>query len=268
MQYSAYHAESQLWEASRSQEMSHGSSAPPAPAETTSRRVRASVSLTKRRLAARISAARDEERERIGRELHDALGANLTALQLAVAQLRQCCADGDGWRDVCGTLETLVAGAQEAASHIVHALHPPLLDAGLSMALRGWARQFARHTGLACEWRCDAPARAAADQLPLPAASMLYRIAQEALNNAAKHAHACCVMVSLSSTGQFIELTVRDNGTGFTAGAPRARRTFGVQGMQDRCISLGGTFSIDSTPGQGTTVRARLPRQAGLAASM
>lgn len=209
-----------------------------------------------------INAARDAERTRIGRELHDVLGAHLTALRLTLELVRRQAPDGN--RALSSALESLehgLADTQTAVSTLAHDLYPPELSHGLSMALRAWVRQFERRTGLACAWECDDAA--AFDALEPATAAALFRITQEALNNAAKHARATQLRVSLAARRQSVTLTVADNGGGIPAGARRKRTSLGLKGMQERCISLNGTFRIENVQPSGTAVRVTLPRRAG-----
>lgn len=241
---------------------------PPSPGAALAAMPNARTGLRARRLAAYASAIRDDERQRLGREMHDALGAQLTALQLAVARVRhRPPAAGADWQTLCDMLEALVNDAQTAAERIVDTLHPPLLDAGLCASLQAWLRQFARHTGLDAQWHCASAARTAADQLPPQAAGALYRIAQEALANASRHARARHITLTLRLDAHDLVLSVRDDGIGFVAAPTHgAHRTFGLQGMRERCVALGGRLDIDSRPGAGTDVCASIPLRARRAA--
>ncbi|ALX34826.1 histidine kinase [Pandoraea thiooxydans] len=211
-----------------------------------------------------INAARDAERTRIGRELHDVLGAHLTALRLTLELVRRQAPDGNSaLSSALESLELGLADTQTAVSTLAHDLHPPELRDGLSMALRAWVRQFERRTALPCAWECDDAA--ALDALEPATAAALFRITQEALNNAAKHARATQLRVALVARRQSVTLTVADNGRGIPAGARRKSTSLGLKGMQERCISLNGTFRIENAQPHGTAVRVTLPRRAGSA---
>ncbi|MFJ2995099.1 sensor histidine kinase [Pandoraea sp. NPDC087047] len=211
-------------------------------------------------VARKIDAAREGERTRLAQEMHDGLGAHLTALQLVVARLStRPPADAAEWHSLCAQIQNVANAAQDAADELVGRNRPPALDAGLVAPLRAWLRSFGEQSGLTCIWRCDDVTRERVARLTPDAVLALYRIAQEALTNVARHARACRVVVALDGSHRSLKLTISDDGCGLARGARRKQGHFGLVGMRERCTALGGTLRIGSVQGSGTLVSARLP---------
>jgi len=207
---------------------------------------------------------REEERARIARDLHDELGAYLTGLRMTLGQLREALAQPDTrpvQQEHARYAEQLVLDAGAAMHRLIDDLHPPVIEFGLAEALAHLARQFARQTGLACDLHC------ASDIAPLDRFTVLtlYRLAQEALNNVAQHAQARQAQRSVILEEQWLALRVTDDGRGFDAGIadmPRTRAGAGGNGLlnlRQRVQSLCGSLHIDSAPGRGTVIIARVP---------
>lgn len=213
------------------------------------------------RLVSQQDRVQEAERRRIARELHDELQQRLAAilinLSAARTQLR---------RDPAGAARALEAAEEQAGSviestrRIVKDLRPQMLDElGLVTALEALCQQFSAATGIACTVHADAAAGERASAAP-PLATCLYRVAQESLNNVAKHAQARAVHVRLASDAHALALSVSDDGQGMAdASGARKPESFGLLGMNERLRMLGGTLALRSTPGQGTTVEARVP---------
>ncbi|MBN4664783.1 sensor histidine kinase [Pandoraea nosoerga] len=211
-------------------------------------------------VARKIDAAREAERTRLAQEMHDGLGAHLTALQLTVARLTmRPPANPAEWQSLCAQIQHAASAAQDAAHELVGRHRPPALDAGLVAALRAWLRGFGEQSGLTCIWRCDDVTRERVARLTPEAVLALYRIAQEALTNVARHARASRVVVALDGSHRSLKLTVCDDGCGLARGARRKQGHFGLIGMRERCTALGGTLRIGGGEGSGTLVSARLP---------
>lgn len=200
----------------------------------------------------RVVVAREEERRRLRRDLHDGLGPALAALGLRVDTVRNLlrsgapeAADADLFR-LRSDLQETVADVRR----IVEGLRPPALDdLGLVEALRAVLPE-------------SVPATVCAEQLPpLPAAVELaaFRIAHEALSNAARHAAAGELRVRLAAEGSWLELEVADDGNGLVAARPGG---VGLTSMRERAQEVGGRFEVHATPGQGTSVVAQLPLEA------
>lgn len=209
-----------------------------------------------RDLAARLMTAQEDEQRRIARELHDGLVQELVALKLDLAVLARNPATAQA-----GLLEEMKraeSGAQRVAENaraISHELHPAALEhLGLVPALRTNAAQVQRSTGIELLVEADRPA----PPLPLDVALGLYRIAQEAVWNAARHSGAQSVTVAVRVDPDEISLEVIDQGKGFDLADVRGRRSLGLVSMEERARLIGAELEIDSQPGQGTIVRTRL----------
>jgi signal transduction histidine kinase len=205
-----------------------------------------------------VGAAREDERRRLARELHDELGAHLTAFRYAFARLEPELATGETRvAAALGTAQQAFEALCEASRRIIGDLQPPAIEAGLLPALAAWSAQFQAFTGLPVNLSWVDDARLGA--LRPEAATALFRIAQEAVNNAAKHAKSARVDLRISSSKSYLRLCVIDYGRGFAARARVRRSHFGIEGMRARCKALNGELKISSKPGQMTQVSARLP---------
>ncbi|MEM8514887.1 signal transduction histidine kinase [Massilia sp. MP_M2] len=201
-------------------------------------------------------AARQDERTRIARELHDDLGGNLIAIKMALARLSaRLPADQSGLAGQAQYIDDLVERTIESVERISLGLRAAPLDLGLVAALAWLAREFTRQTGVAVTTHCpDTPA-------PAPAhADALFHIAQEALTNVAKHARATQVTLTLEREGGELTLSICDNGCGIDPAARTRPHAFGLRGMHERASALGGVLSLSAAPGGGTmlTVKIRL----------
>ena len=212
-----------------------------------------------RQLAAEIVGAGDRERAYIARELHDSVAQTLAALVMQLgATARDFPAPALAAR--LATIRELGSAALEEVRTLAHTMHPRVLDdLGLAAALSHLARQLSHGAELPIV--VEALDRVSAAELPPSIASVLYRIAQEALANAVRHAHASTVRVSLSTTARDATLEVADDGQGFDVAEAYARRPgMGLFTMRERVTLLGGRFTITSERGAGTRVSATLPR--------
>ena len=132
-------------------------------------------------------------------------------------------------------------------------------DLGLADAAGWLVEDFARRSGIEC--RIDLAPREALDALERNLAVTLYRVLQESLTNVARHARASRVEVVLAKSDGALTLSVRDDGRGFSPAETRAQKTYGLLGLRERTVLLGGEASIASEPGRGTTINVRLPLQ-------
>ncbi|WP_448628410.1 histidine kinase [Geodermatophilus sp. URMC 64] len=201
----------------------------------------------------RIVVAREEERRRLRRDLHDGLGPELASIALQLETVRDL-ADGPGTPAgaLVESLRGQLRGVLGEVRRIVDDLRPPVLDdLGLAEAL---AQLGGRFTGSSTEVDVDV-----ADLPPLSAATelALLRIAGEALTNATRHGRATRCAVTLAVEDGLLALTVSDNGRGL-AGEPE-RPGVGLASMRERALELGGSCTVESVPGERTTVRALLP---------
>ncbi len=202
------------------------------------------------------------ERQRLARELHDQVGQNLTALALNL-NLIASQASGQAEASLRSRLSDSLALLEETTGRIrdvMADLRPPVLeDYGLVAALRRHGEQFSQRTGTFVSVRGDDPD----PRLAPHAESALFRIAQEALTNVAKHAQAKRAEISLCHDDRSVRLEVADDGVGFQdfSLAPGERRqSMGMISMTERADSVGGTCRIESSPGRGTRVIVEVPR--------
>jgi signal transduction histidine kinase len=213
----------------------------------------------------RAIAAAERERTRWARELHDETLQELAALKLALGSVRR--ADSAETRHAA--LAEAAAGIDVAIRglrNIITDLRPAALDAlGLKSALEALAERAAQVSGTAVELRLDLAHEAGREptRLDSEVEDAIYRVVQEALTNVVKHSAAAMAEVDVREGGGMVEVTVRDEGTGFDE---RGTTGFGLLGMHERVALLGGELAIESAPGGGTTVRASLPARRGEAA--
>jgi len=215
-----------------------------------------------RRLSRQLIRAEETTRKSLARDLHDEFGQGLTALQLGIETLRNSLpADQEKLTALCARLSGMTAQLGAHVRSITAELRPSMLDSlGLVPTLRWSARQFReRLPGIRVDVRImDEPER-----LPPEIEIALYRVCQESLNNVVKHAMARQVRITLIRTRSLLTLAVEDDGNGFDAEhwreAAADHHRYGILGMRERIAELGGSFSIVSSPGEGTTVRAQIP---------
>lgn len=214
-----------------------------------------------RAMAAHIETAKEQERLRLAREVHDDLGGNLTAIKIALAGLTRHLPRDDGVLAQRVTyLENLIDQTFDAAHRIAANLRPATLELGIVAALRQQCEQFARHTGIDCRLAT----RGGTPPLDADAAIAVYRIAQEALTNVAKHARASQVRMRLARRNGHLVLTIADDGRGYApARHARAASGFGVLGMSERATAFGGHLEIEASAPRGTRVSLTLPLDAG-----
>lgn len=209
-----------------------------------------------RRLASQVISAQDEERARLARELHDSTAQTLTAvlLQLGVAARESSSPELDAR---IATLRDLASEALEEVRTMSHMMHPRILDdLGLAAALAWLARQTSAQESLEIRVTADP------DVPPVPPhlASVLYRVAQEALRNAVRHGEAHQVNVRLRAEKDAAVLEIVDDGHGFDVHAAEERRPgMGLFSMRERVALVNGKFLVSSTPGNGTRVMATVP---------
>lgn len=208
----------------------------------------------------------EEEKARLARELHDEMGAHLTAIGIDLMTVSQSLESRQA--ELSATLDharRTLAETVQLKRRITEDLRPSLLDnLGLSAALHSYCAEYARLTKVAC----DVLVGEEADQVAPMQAIALFRITQEALNNIAKYARAHSIVVRLDADAKGWELEITDDGVGISAEALAEGGSHGVLGMRERALLLEGEFSITrGVNGVGTCVRAWIPRAAPVAAS-
>lgn len=207
-----------------------------------------------RALSAHVESHLEAERKLIASEVHDQCGQLLTLLKIDLAGLGQA-VGGDASALAC--LNRLVTSVDELtvmSRDLIARLRPPALDLGLVPALEWLAGEWSRNAGMTCEFSCPFQDLA----LPDAQATTLFRLVQESLTNAARHAQASWVHVRLGIQDRLLDLRVADNGRGFDPAADHAGH-FGLLGMRERAQRVGACLELFSQPGAGTEVRVTMP---------
>lgn len=212
-----------------------------------------------REFSSHIQDAKEQERLRIAREVHDEIGGLLTAIKMDLAWMKERLPKSKKiLTDKTTTIENLVDKAMTAARNLAHSLRPGYLDSfGIVAAIEMEASEFEQRTGIKCllthndeEMEID---------LHPDISIAMFRIFQESLTNIMKHAQASEVKILIQNNPENIELTISDNGRGFSQDARLKPRSFGLRGIQERVAHFGGQVSFISAPGLGTTVSVKVP---------
>jgi signal transduction histidine kinase len=208
-------------------------------------------------LLRRVVTAQEDERARIARDLHDQLGQQLTALRLTLERHRTAAAAAGQSEDVDRALQ-IAQTLDREVDFLAWELRPAALDdLGLAAALPRFIQEWSSHYGIAAEFQGT---QALAGRLSPTAEIAFYRVAQEALNNIVKHAHATRVDVLLENRDHSVVLIVEDDGVGFDASKRESsERGIGLAGMRERASLVGATLQVESEQGKGTTVFLRCP---------
>ena len=205
-------------------------------------------------LSAQLEAAKEDERTRIAREVHDDIGGNLTAIKIDLAWLSRHSVSAMVRKKI-GELMWLVDDTMAVTSRIGRDLRPGILDLGLLAAIEWQTEEFARRMSL----DCSVSSSPSEFDLPPLIANALFSIFRETLTNIAKHAGASRVEVSLRETERQIALTVCDNGRGIEDMDLRKPGSYGLRGMRERADQLGGSLLIKRGPEGGSVFTVRLP---------
>ncbi|MBA2238669.1 MAG: sensor histidine kinase [Lysobacter sp.] len=208
-----------------------------------------------RRLGRSVLRVQEDERRRLARELHDGIGQNLTALQHRLDRVGAGLGDQPDLRAHLDAAVSLCRGALEDTRQMSRLLRPPILDdLGLEPALQWLARSLGEASGLAIDVEIE-PLPALPDELQ----TLLFRVAQEALNNAAKHAQASHVLLRLVARAGMLQLQIVDDGRGCDPELALRAGGSGLGGMRERLRLHGGKLELHSSPGNGARVRAVVP---------
>ena len=215
-----------------------------------------------RHLSRQILSAQEEERRRISRDLHDEVAQVLTGVNLHLATLKkEATANTRDLTKKIARTQRLVVKSLNIVHRFAGQLRPAALDdLGLIPALHSYVKDFAKRTGLSVHFTSFTRGRM--EQLDSVRRTALYRVAQEALINVAKHAQASLVNVSIRKLRGVICMEVKDNGKSFdmqSVLSTRKNKGLGLLGMRERVEMVGGRFAVESSPGQGTTIRAEIP---------
>jgi signal transduction histidine kinase len=215
-----------------------------------------------RSLAAHLQSVREEERTRMAREIHDEFGQMLTGFKMDLSWLDKRLGEtktkvgrpalAEKVKSMSGLVDEMVRSVRRIAAE----LRPGVLDdLGLVAAIEWQAREFQKRTGIGCKLST------ALDNVALPPqlSTAVFRILQETLTNVARHAQASHLTVSLAAKAKRLVLEVQDNGRGITEVERIHSKSFGLVGMRERAMILGGDFDIRGAPGKGTTVTVSIP---------
>jgi two-component system sensor histidine kinase UhpB len=205
----------------------------------------------RRRAGSAALRAQEEERARVARDLHDEVNQSLTGLLLRLETVREA-APPELESELAET-RTLANQAMRELLSLARQLRPTALDdLGLAAAIAGQVEQLER-SGLTAELTTEGDFSDLDDDVQL----VVYRVAQEALTNAARHSEAQRIAVNLRRSGDAVELEVADDGRGFAF--EQSERGLGIGGMRERALLIGAELTIESRPGHGTTVRLSVP---------
>ena len=207
-------------------------------------------------LLRRLVIAQEEERRRIARDLHDHLGQQLTSLRLKIEAIRHTTTALPTVQSMLTQADAVLSDIDRDIDFLSWELRPAALDdLGLKAVLEDYVREWSRHSDVPARFHAEGVAD---NRIAPEIEATLYRIAQEALNNVAKHAHARSVAVVLEQRGSTMSLLVEDDGIGCDTTAASSTM-IGVLSMRERATVVGGTLDIEPTAGGGTTILARVP---------
>jgi PAS domain S-box-containing protein len=210
-------------------------------------------------LSRRLIRAQEEERAMIARELHDDVTQRLAVLAIDAGRAELAAANGEQGEAMRALREGLVRISEDVHS-LAYELHSSVLEElGLVEALRAACERLGRRSSVVVSLDLDPKA----DQLARDAALCLFRVAQEALNNVARHSRGRVARVALQPMDDGVLLAVRDDGVGFDPASPGTRKTLGLASMRERLRLVHGTLDIESAPGNGTAVIAWVPAREG-----
>ena len=213
-----------------------------------------------RLLSRQLLSAQEEERKVISRELHDQIAQTLTGINIRLASLKSgATLNNKGLQKKISSTQRLVEKSVDIVHRFARELRPTVLDdLGLIPALHSFMKSFARRTGV----RASLTAFAAVERLDTIKRTMLFRVAQEALTNVARHAQASEAEVKIQKLDGALRMRIKDNGKGFRAERvlrSKKKNRLGLLGMRERVEMVNGKFTIDSAPGKGTTIQAQIP---------
>jgi signal transduction histidine kinase len=213
-----------------------------------------------RLLSRRLLSVQEEERRKISRELHDVIAQTLTGINVRLAGLKsKTAANSSDLHKKIGSTQRLVEKSVEIVTRFARDLRPTVLDdLGLIAALESYLKGYMADTGI----RVSFTAFAGVEKFSSAVRTALYRVAQEALANVARHAKASRADVTIQDHHGAIRMAIHDNGKGFQVTAatfPKSRKCLGLLGMRERVEMLGGTFCVESAPGEETTIHVEVP---------
>ena len=213
-----------------------------------------------RQLSRQILSAQEDERKKISRELHDVIAQTLTGINIRLAALKkEAGLNTKGLERSIERTQKLVEKSVDIVHQFARELRPAVLDdLGLIPALHSFVKLFSQRTCI----HVDLKVFAGVEQLDSNKRTVLYRVAQEALNNVARHAQAGHVEVDIQKLADGIAMKIHDTGKAFSVDGllkGRGRKRLGLLGMRERLEMVGGNFGVESAPGKGTTIIAQIP---------
>jgi len=209
-----------------------------------------------RALATRLQSIRENERAVIARDIHDELGQKLASLELGLSWLAQVTPKQQPLQEKIGSLSALATTLIRTVQRISDELRPGVLEElGLVKTLKSEAREFKELTGIPCLFETNM----GKTRFNRAGSVAIFRIAQAALTNVARHAHASRAMIALMKRNNGLILTVNDNGKGITQKSVHSHNSLGVIGMRERVLALDGLLSFKGSKGKGTTLTVRIP---------
>jgi signal transduction histidine kinase len=213
-----------------------------------------------RRLSRQILSAQEEERKEISRELHDVIAQTLTGINVRLAALkREAASNTHGLDRNIARTQRLVEKSVDIVNRFARELRPAVLDdLGLIPALHSFLKNFGARTGLLAQLT----AFAEVEKLDAAKRTVLYRVAQEALTNVARHAKASRVAVNIQQRNGSACMEIKDDGKSFEVERgfhAKGSKRLGLLGMRERVEMVGGSFCVESSPGKGTAVRVEIP---------
>jgi signal transduction histidine kinase len=215
-----------------------------------------------RQLSRQILSAQEDERKNISRELHDVIAQTLTGINIRLAALaKEAATNTKGLDRNIARTQRLVEKSVDIIHRFARELRPAVLDdLGLIPALHSFLKFFSKRTRIRVQFK----AFAAIEQLDTARRTVLFRVAQEAITNVARHAHASRVEVSIQKLPEGICMKIKDDGKSFQADRVlhgKGNKRLGLLGMRERLEMVGGHFDVESAPGIGTTIIARIPNR-------
>ena len=204
-----------------------------------------------------LQTVREEERRRIGREIHDDLGQQLTAIKMDVAWIdKKTPADAILLKQKIDNIITLLDGSNLSVRRILHELKPSILDEyGLPDAIELLGHQFSANTGIPFAITINRKVTGLSEET----STCIFRVVQESLTNITKYAEAKNVLIAIRIGRHKISATIEDDGVGFEPVALQGKNSFGIMGIQERVKALDGYFNIKSIVSKGTVVKVILP---------
>ncbi len=213
-----------------------------------------------RHLSHQLLSAQEEERKKISRELHDEIAQTLTGINVQLANLKkEATVSVKGLQRKIARTQRLVEKSVDIVHRFARELRPTVLDdLGLIPALHSFVKSFAKRTGIHIHLTVSSKV----EQLDGAKRTVLYRVAQEALTNVARHAQASQAEVIIQKLPGAVRMEIKDNGKSFQVQRvlrAKGNNRLGLLGMRERVEMVGGGFSVSSTPGKGTSIRAQIP---------